>query len=105
MTKSNTCDLCGLSTGRWPLTCNAAEGNTYVFCCMGCRQVFIMLLEMAGSPDPAAFRETELFRQCLEMGIIPRTEEEAAAFRSKAPDKTPPKIAEPDSSTGRPAAP
>lgn len=33
-----------------------------------------MLLEASDSPDPADFRETELFRKCQEMGVIPRDE-------------------------------
>ena len=46
--------------------------------------MFIMLLEMADSPDPAAFRQTELFRQCLEMGIIPKTQEDVAFFEKQS---------------------
>ncbi len=33
-----------------------------------------MLLEASDSPDPAHFKETELFQKCREMGIIPRDE-------------------------------
>jgi len=33
-----------------------------------------MLLEASDSPDPAHFKETELFRKCREMGVIPRDE-------------------------------
>ncbi len=83
MTVSTSCDLCGLFAGRRPLMHTAPDGRTYRFCCRGCRQVFIMLMEMAEGPDPSAFRETEVFRHCLEIGIIPRTEAEAAEFREK----------------------
>ncbi len=48
------------------------------FCCIGCRQVYIMLSEAAGATDPAAFRRTDLFRRCQEMGIIPRSQEDLA---------------------------
>jgi heavy metal translocating P-type ATPase len=52
------------------------SGDTYAFCCNGCRQVFTILMESTDSPDPETFRETDLFRQCLAKGIIPSTEEE-----------------------------
>jgi hypothetical protein len=45
---------------------------------MGCKQVFHMLMEATDSPDPASFRQTELFRKCQEIGIIPRSEAELA---------------------------
>jgi heavy metal translocating P-type ATPase len=68
-----SCDLCGLSLkhGRVKLT----SGNRdFFFCCMGCRQVFAMLMEAADSPDPLQFKETDLFKKCREMGIIPESE-------------------------------
>jgi len=37
-----------------------------------------MLMEATDSPDPASFRQTELFRKCQEIGIIPRSEAELA---------------------------
>jgi heavy metal translocating P-type ATPase len=37
-----------------------------------------MLMEVTDSPDPATFRQTELFRKCQEIGIIPRSEAELA---------------------------
>jgi heavy metal translocating P-type ATPase len=67
------CDLCGLSfrAGRFE-----AEfcGTIYRFCCIGCRQVFTILMEATDSGDPAEFRESDLFRRCQEAGIIPKTE-------------------------------
>lgn len=42
-----------------------------------------MLMAASDAPDPAQFRETELFRRCQDMGIIPRTEAELAE-REKA---------------------
>jgi len=70
---SNTCDLCGLAlrAGRFEA---AFSGKTYQFCCLGCRQVFSILIEATDSGDPAKFRESDLFKQCLEKGIIPRSE-------------------------------
>ena len=70
---SNVCDLCGLSlrTGRFEAT---FFGKTYHFCCQGCHQVFSILMEATDSGDPAKFRESDLFKQCVEKGIIPRLE-------------------------------
>jgi len=67
------CALCGLPlrAGRFEAT---SSGKTYHFCCQGCRQVFSILIEATDSGDPAKFRDSNLFKQCLEKGIIPRSE-------------------------------
>lgn len=76
------CDLCGLSlrhgTVKW-----TSDNRDFFFCCMGCRQVFVMLMEAADSPDPVQFKETELFKKCREMGIIPESESDLKARLSK----------------------
>ena len=72
------CALCGLPLryGRFVLS----QGDNQIhFCCQGCRQVYIMLSEAAEVTDPAAFRHTDLFRRCVEMGVIPRSEDDLAA--------------------------
>ena len=79
---SPTCDLCGL-TLRFGQVTLKVQGKTYRFCCMGCRQVFMMLTEAADSGDPENFKETELYKKCKQMGIIPNSEE---ALRQMAPD-------------------
>jgi heavy metal translocating P-type ATPase len=78
---SNVCDLCGLPlrAGLFEATFSA---QTYRFCCQGCRQVFSILIEASGSRDPATFRESDLFKQCLENGIIPRSEADLIATGS-----------------------
>jgi len=38
-----------------------------------------MLMEASGAADPAEFRRTEMYRRCVEMGIIPRDENDLAA--------------------------
>jgi heavy metal translocating P-type ATPase len=70
---STVCDLCGLPlrAGRFEAT---FSGITYQFCCQGCRQVFSILIEASDARDPSTFRESDLFKQCLEKGIIPRSE-------------------------------
>jgi hypothetical protein len=52
------------------------SGTVYHFCCQGCRQVFSILYEAAGSADPEDFRRSELFKSCLAAGIIPTSEQE-----------------------------
>ena len=69
---SRVCDLCGLALRAERIEA-AFAGRTYHFCCTGCRQVFSILLQAAGSADPAAFRQSDLFRKCHESGIIPRS--------------------------------
>ncbi|MCF8051787.1 MAG: cation-translocating P-type ATPase [Desulfobacterales bacterium] len=72
------CDLCGLSLqyGSYPLS--TPEGDRR-FCCLGCRQVFVMLMEASGASDPAQFRRTEIYRRCVDAGIIPKDENDLAA--------------------------
>ena len=69
---NGACDLCGLSL-RAEWIEGAFAGRTHHFCCTGCRQVFSILLQAAGSADPAAFRRSDLFLKCQESGIIPRS--------------------------------
>ncbi len=44
-----------------------------------------MLLEASDSSDPNKFKETEVFKKCLEMGIIPRSESDLAQRTKKSP--------------------
>ncbi len=85
------CELCGLPLryGRFAL---AQEDRRIHFCCQGCRQVYLMLSEAADATDPAEFRNSDLFRRCVEMGVIPRSEEDLAevshppVFQDTAPE-------------------
>src|SRR5512136_1846196 len=69
------CDLCGLPLRKQAFTLPSSE-NAYSFCCKGCKQVFQMLAERHGPGDPALFRDSELFKKCQELGIIPKCEQE-----------------------------
>lgn len=86
---AGVCDLCGL-----PLSAGKSEatfsGQTYHFCCQGCRQVFSILIEATDSGDPTKFRETELFKQCLEQGIIPSSEADLASKNAGREPRQPP---------------
>jgi heavy metal translocating P-type ATPase len=72
-----SCNLCGLPL-RYGSNTAVFSGNTYSFCCFGCRQVFNILLEATDSADPQTFKETDLFKHCQEKGIIPKTEVDLA---------------------------
>ncbi len=61
----NRCHLCGLPTGP-----DEIKKDTLQFCCPGCREVFLILSGVSGEL-PRNFRETDLFRACMDAGIIP----------------------------------
>ena len=71
---------CGLPLGRSKVQ-QAVGDEIFRFCCPGCQQVFLIL---STSPEgmPINFRETELYRACLESGIIPREEEDVSSRES-----------------------
>jgi heavy metal translocating P-type ATPase len=68
------CDLCGLPV-RNSRAVKVAGRQALHFCCPGCRQVF-QILSSSSKVTPEKFRETELYRACLEAGIIPRDEKD-----------------------------
>jgi heavy metal translocating P-type ATPase len=61
-------------------------GKIFRFCCPGCRQVFLILF---ASPEgmPTNFRETELYKACVESGIIPGEQEDVCS--REAPQDSP----------------
>jgi heavy metal translocating P-type ATPase len=63
------CHLCGLDCGRDPLT-QDFDGTEYAFCCAGCMNVYAILLESGVVEKGVEFKDTELFRRSLEMGLI-----------------------------------
>jgi len=69
------CDLCGLPL-RTRISTLSFSDRAYSFCCNGCKQVFQMIVEKHGSGDPASFKDSELFKKCLELGIIPKSEQD-----------------------------
>ena len=79
MTSPDTqcCALCGLSL-RYGGVDATIGGQLLRFCCPGCRMVYAMLMEAADSPDPARFRESELYRRCVAAGVVPATEADLA---------------------------
>jgi len=67
MSSKTHCDLCGLRLPGRPFT-EDWKGERYFFCCQGCRHVFLLLAE--NGLIEGDFRESELYKQCLSMGII-----------------------------------
>jgi heavy metal translocating P-type ATPase len=67
------CDLCGLPLRHGMIEHQAAD-TIRRFCCIGCRQVFLMLVQSADGGDPEHFKDSTLFRKCMEMGLIPQNE-------------------------------
>ncbi|NNG00065.1 MAG: heavy metal translocating P-type ATPase [Desulfobacteraceae bacterium] len=80
---SGRCELCGLDLPRHHHTLSG-EQRHHLFCCMGCKMVYSMLSEAAGAPDPAGFRETQLYRQCKAAGIIPSSADDLAEIHTSA---------------------
>jgi len=96
MPLSDSCQLCGISLRFAAVTLNSS-GKTLSFCCMGCRQVYVMLVEATDAGDPETFRDTDLFKKCVKIGIIPRSAEDLRKQERDA-DSLPTEI---DSGTGR----
>jgi heavy metal translocating P-type ATPase len=85
------CDLCGLICGPRP-TVQSIAGAEHVFCCLGCMNVYVILSE-SGIVGPAeTFRDTELFRRSLDLGLISRPE--STADTSEPPSSFPASPAE-----------
>ncbi|MGD9326039.1 MAG: cation-translocating P-type ATPase [Desulfobacterales bacterium] len=103
---ADICDLCGLAlrVGKYEST---HADQTYQFCCLGCRQVFSILMEAAGAGDPATFRQSDLFKQCQELGIIPRSEADLLSSHAiqRQSDKSPAAKVDPSTQTQQSATP
>jgi P-type Cu+ transporter len=84
-TPSRFCNLCGLPLKYGKISADFSN-QTYTFCCLGCKQVFSMLMEAAGTDDPTQFKHTELFKRCREMGVIPGSEKDLARYAPTGPE-------------------
>ena len=79
-TPERACQLCGLPLGS-SQSQSMIGGELLHFCCPGCQQVFLLLFNSPAGL-PANFRETDIYRACLEAGIIPRAVESKPPFDS-----------------------
>jgi heavy metal translocating P-type ATPase len=68
------CALCGLPV-RHSGARQVLQGETLHFCCTGCLNVFQILFNRPEGV-PVNFRETDLYRACIESGLIPRDEKD-----------------------------
>jgi len=87
MAQQATCGLCELPCGRKPLL-RASEAGEIPFCCMGCANVYAILLESGVLASGQNLRETEVFRRSLELGLISNPEtapQDAVAIDPHAP--------------------
>ncbi len=75
MFQKTHCDLCGLRLPKRAFV-SEREGVSYSFCCAGCRHVFELLAEsgLIGSD----YKESDLYKQCLALGIIGNPEKAPA---------------------------
>ncbi len=78
-----TCALCELELPRHPVNWREEETEK-LFCCLGCKRVFEILSDSALIEGD--FRNSELYRQAVRLGIIGNP-----AAESRQPQQTPPK--------------
>jgi len=69
MAQAITCGLCDLPSGRQPVE-RSFNSTEITFCCMGCANVYAILLESGVIAAGQNIRETEVFRRSLELGLI-----------------------------------
>lgn len=68
-TTLTACDLCGLDCGRDPYDTQIA-GAQKRFCCLGCMNVYAILLESGALKPGMDARDTDLFKRSLELGLV-----------------------------------
>jgi heavy metal translocating P-type ATPase len=73
MALNASCGLCDLPCGRQPVV-RAFDRREIAFCCMGCANVYAILLESGVIASGQSIRETEVFRRSLELGLISNPE-------------------------------
>ncbi|MFY9646887.1 MAG: HAD-IC family P-type ATPase [Terriglobales bacterium] len=89
------CELCGLPCGKRPHRQRVGDEER-AFCCLGCMNVYLILSESCAPGQD--FRETELFKRSLELGLISQGESQAGAAQSSNSRTTTRRVAATDSS-------
>lgn len=64
-----SCALCGLDCGRHPIL-RRFDHDDRAFCCAGCVNVYTILSESGVLASGQDFRDTELYRESLKLGLI-----------------------------------
>lgn len=85
---ANHCDLCGLSVGRHPFA-RRFGAEEKVFCCLGCLNVYAILVESGVVASGQEIRETEIFKQSLALGLISNAAQPAEATRQEQGEISP----------------
>jgi len=78
-----TCDLCGIGVGRHPFEQKFEEGLKE-FCCLGCLNVYTILLESGVVASGQDLRDSEVFKRSLAMGLISNPNESSLEFEIPA---------------------
>jgi heavy metal translocating P-type ATPase len=88
MSVEKQCDLCGLGVGRHPFEQSFDDGAKQ-FCCLGCLNVYTILLESGVVASGADLRDSEVFKKSLALGLVSNAEsvERAAVIPTDAPTK------------------
>ena len=76
MPDATPCSLCELAIGRRTVMRNF-DGVELPFCCMGCANVYSILLESGAIQSGQNLRETEIFRRSRELGLISQLDDES----------------------------
>ena len=79
-----TCDLCDLRLTKHVVTADVS-GMVRRFCCAGCRQVFLILHD-SGLLD-GDYRNSELYRTSLRLGLIRNLEEDTPPLKEISPEE------------------
>ncbi len=77
--QERSCDLCGLGCGHHPYSQRIREHERF-FCCLGCMNVYLILSESV--PTGQDFRDTELFRRSLDLGLIAKPDSKAEKVKA-----------------------
>ena len=68
-TVATACGLCGLDCGKQAIS-RIFDEDKIEFCCMGCANVYAILVESGVIASGQNIRDTEVFRRSLELGLI-----------------------------------
>ncbi|UCF35751.1 MAG: heavy metal translocating P-type ATPase [Acidobacteriota bacterium] len=83
------CYLCGLDCGPYPITQHFEEQDQ-CFCCIGCANVYSILLESGAVSRGVDLKDTELFQKSLQLGLISRPGMTEEALEERAEPEIPP---------------
>ena len=86
--EKNICGLCGLAVGKHPLR-RHFDRREHSFCCLGCLNIYAILLESGVIADGQDMRDTQLYKRSLALGLIANGERQTGKSLEKIPDDAP----------------